>query len=355
LQVGWFWLLSSIGAGAGCANLFVQYLGSIWHPASQTGARIAIITLLIAVPTAANYVGVRSGANLSNALTVAKLLPLCLLIILGLVHFSQQPQLISVVEFTHPGSGAWLRALLLLIFAYGGFENTLAPGAELKDPRRNVPFALITGLIVCAALYALIQFVTVATIGTKATEYPLADVASMLFNHGSLFIALGVMISTYGWLSGDLLASPRIVYAFAETGDAPPVLGKVHAEFHTPAIAIVAHALLTWLLAVTGTFLWVAALSAASSLILYSGVCASLIRLRQLRPQAQAFRIPFGPALAVLAIGISLALIFALDGRQALLMGITALIATANWWWAKRREIQTQRASQKVAAAGVSD
>jgi APA family basic amino acid/polyamine antiporter len=210
LQVGWFWILASIGGGAGCANLFVQYLGSIWHPATETGARIAIITLLIAVPVAANYFGVRSGANLSNILTVAKLLPLVVLITLGLVQFSRQPQLISAVEFTHPGSAAWLRALLLLTFAYSGFENTMAPGGEVKAPRRTMPFALVTGLVACAILYALVQFVTVATIGTKPSEYPLADTASVLLSYGGLFIAVAVMMSTYGWLAGtffSLLAS----------------------------------------------------------------------------------------------------------------------------------------------------
>jgi amino acid transporter len=344
LQVGWFWILASIGGGAGCANLFVQYLGSIWHPATQAGVRIAVITILIAVPVVANYFGVRNGASLSNTLTIAKLLPLVLLIILGLIHFSRQPQLISVVEFTHPGSAAWIQALLLLIFAYSGFENTMAPGAEVKDPRRTMPFALWTGIVACAALYALVQFVAVATIGTKPSEYPLADTASVLLSHGGLFVALAVMVSTYGWLAGDILLSPRIVYSFAETGDAPQFLAKIHSGFHTPALALFAYAALTWILAITGTFLWVAATAAASSLVLYSGVCASLIRLRKMNPNKDAFRVPFGPVLAIVAICISLALVTALELRQVLLMSVTAVLATANWWWAKHREEQQRRA-----------
>jgi len=317
--------------------------------------RIAVITFLIALPAAANYVGVRSGARLSNILTLAKLLPLGILILLGLLRFSQHPQLISSIEFTSPGTAAWLRALLLLIFAYAGFENTLAPGAEVRNPRRTVPFALIVGLLVCAALYASIQFVTVDSIGTRPTEHPLADVADLLLSHGSLFVALAVMISTYGWISGDILTSPRIVYAFAETGDAPRFLGNIHSGFQTPAFAIVVYAILTWVLAVTGTFLWVAAVGGASTLILYSGVCAALIRLRHVEPRAEAFRIPFGPVVAVLAIGISVVLISALDRLQALLMVITAALATANWWWAKRREVHNKQDAQGVVAAGISN
>ncbi len=354
LQVGWFWILASIGGGAGCANLFVQYLGSIWHPAAEAGTRIAIITLLIAVPAAANYFGVRSGANLSNTLTVAKLLPLVLLIVLGLFRFSRQPQLISAVEFTHPGSSAWLRALLLLTFAYSGFENAMAPGAEVKNPRRAMPFALATGLIACAILYALVQFVTVATIGTRASEYPLADTASVVLSHGGLFVAVAVMMSTYGWLAGDILLSPRIVYSFAETGDAPHFLAKIHSGFHTPALAMLVYSVLMCMLAVTGTFLWVAAIGAASSLVLYCGVCASLIRLRRLNPKKDAFRIPFGPVLAVVAICISIALISALEIRQVLLMSVTALLATANWWWAKHHQAQERRAAKLINTTSVS-
>jgi len=165
-----------------------------------------------------------------------------------------------------------------------------------------------------------------------------------------MFVALAVMVSTYGWIAGDLVISPRIVYAFAATGDAPEALAKIHPRFHTPVFAIVLYAAVTWLLAVTGTFLWVAAVSAASSLVLYSAVCASLIRLRQVRPDANALRISFGPALAVASIAISLALISALNLRQAGLMGFTALMATANWWWAKRQESKT---ASKIAVASL--
>lgn len=351
LQVGWFWILASIGGGAASANLFVQYLASIWHPATEATVRIGIITLLIGVPVIANYFGVRSGANLSNTLTVAKLLPLVLLIVLGFLRFSREPQLISAVEFTHPGSSAWLRALLLLTFAYSGFENAMAPGAEVKNPRRAMPFALATGLIACAVLYGLVQFVTVATIGTRASQYPLADTASVLLTHGGLFVAVAVMMSTYGWLAGDILLSPRIVYSFAEIGDAPRSLAKIHSAFHTPALAMLVYAALMWIIAVTGTFLWVAAIGAASSLILYCGVCASLIRLRKLNSSGDAFRIPFGTVLAVVAICISIALISALDIRQVLLMSVTALLATANWWWAKHNV--TQPTGQTSARAGL--
>jgi amino acid transporter len=334
------------------ATLFVLYLASMWPAAGERWERIGIMAAVIIVPTAVNYFGVRRGANLSTVLTVAKLLPLILLIVLGLVHFGNHPQLISVAEFAQPRMSAWMRALLLLIFAYAGFEFAVAPAGEVKDPRRTVPFALATGLAICAALYTMIQFVTVATIGASTTPHPLADTASVLLHRGgSQFVAVSVMISTYAWISGNIVTAPRIVYSFASNGDLPDWLAKINPTFNTPAWAIIIYAVLMWLLAATGTYLWVAAVGAAALLILYSGVCASLIRLRRLQPGAQALRIPFGPALAVVSIAVSLALISALNLRQGLLIGVTALIASANWWWAKRQTINEGVSTVAVAAS----
>ncbi len=170
LQVGWFWLLASLGAGAASANLFVQYLASIWPTAGHGFARIVIMTVLIAIPTIANYFGVRSGTNLSNILTVAKLLPLAMLIVLGLARVIYQPNDVHVIEFTNAGWSAWCNALLLLIFAYGGFEHTLAPSGEVKEPRRTVPFALFNGLLICAVVYTL---VCPASAGNGESVHPL--------------------------------------------------------------------------------------------------------------------------------------------------------------------------------------
>ena len=352
LQVGWFGLFACIAGGAANATLFVFYFASIWPAAGERWSRIGIMAAVIVIPTVVNYFGVRRGANMSTVLTVAKLLPLVLLIALGLAHFiQQQPQPAAVAEFAKPGMSAWLRALLLLIFAYAGFEFAVAPGGEIENPRRTVPFGLATGLLVCALVYTLIQFVTVATIGASATQHPLADTASVLLRRGgSLFVAIAVMISTYAWISGNIVTAPRIVYAFAANGDAPAFLAKINPRFNTPVLAIAVYAVLMFLLATTGTYLWVAAVGAAALLILYSAVCASLIRLRRMQPEAQALRIPFGPAFAVLSIAISVALISALDRHQVLLIGVTALLATTNWGWAKQRSTEGPATTELAAS-----
>jgi amino acid transporter len=170
-----------------------------------------------------------------------------------------------------------------------------------------------------------------------------------------MFVVIAVMMSTYGWLSGAILNLPRLACSLALGGDFPTFVGRLHARFKTPAAAIVLFSGIVWGLAATGTFLWAAALSGGATVIIYSGMCAALIRLRQSQPHADALRIPFGRTLAVTGILIALALLTQLHAREAFLIGITAVIATANWWWAKRREIPTPKVSDGVVATRVSD
>jgi len=356
IQIGWLRLLSAISSGAANAMLFMIYLAGILPWAAHVWHRVLLLTIVISVPTVANYIGVRSGARLTNLLTVAKLLPLGLLIALGLIRFGGRFELLHVSDITAPNRASWLSALLLLIFAYSGYDYALIPAGEVKAPRRTIPFALFSGLLVCAVVYMLVQFVTVATIGVGATDRPLAETASILIGRGGgLFVTIAVMISTYGWVSGGILTVPRLACSLASQGDCPVFLGRLHPHFNTPATAIVLYAALVWLLAATGTYLWLVALGGGAMSVIYVGTCAALIRLRQLRPQADALRIPVGRAFAVTAIIILVAVLTRLHGRQALLIGLTALIAIANWWWAKRRDLQKQRASQAVTAASASN
>ena len=193
------------------------------------------------------------------------------------------------------------------------------------------------------------QFIVVASIGTAGTDRPLAATAAVLMGRGGgLFVSLAAMISTYGWLSGNVVNAPRLLYSLSAKDDFPKFFSSVHPRYNSPARAIVVYAVLIWLFAVTGTYLWLVELSAGSITILYAGVCATLVKLRRLNPNVEALRLPLGPVFSAVGVAISLLLLTRLERRQVLLLGITALFATANWWWAKRRELQKQRASQPV-------
>lgn len=339
IQIGWFHLLSIIGAVAAVAHLFMDYL--VTFVPLSTLERNLLLAILFAIPAVTNHFGVRAGANLSNILTLAKLSPLALLILFGVGRLVHQPQMIHASELLSPGLSNWVRAFIFLIFLYGGWEDTLIVAGEVKEPRRTIPFGLLLGLLICTGFYILLQFITLAAIGTNVTERPLAAVASVLIGRsGAAVVAIAAMVSTYGWVSASLLNAPRLVYSFAAQGDFPGVFAKLDPRYQTPTAGIILFALTGWLLAVSGTFLWIVALSAASMIIYYAATCACLGRLRKMHPRADAFRVPFGRTLSMVAIGIALLLMTGLHTSEALLMCVTALIATANWLLVRRRRVR---------------
>src|SRR6516165_6005549 len=175
LLVAWFWFLAGAGGLAAAANLFAAYLG-IFVPALTAGwARALTLGLLIAVPTVINCRGVQGGSGLSVFMAFAKITPLVLLALLGVAHFGDSRILPSVSDVMMPGWSAWGTILLLLVSAFGGWEDALAPAGEVKQPRHTLPFALAAGLLISAALYTVVQYVVTA--GGVANEHALADIA----------------------------------------------------------------------------------------------------------------------------------------------------------------------------------
>lgn len=342
LQVGWFWLLAIVGGGAAGANLFLSYLAHFAPPVAHGWLRAVTLLMVIAVPTGANYVGVRQGVNLSVLFTAAKILPLALVIGLGLMEAASPSRAPTqaVSSFVFPSSLAgWPQLLLILVYAFSGWEDALVPTGEVQQPRRVIPFGLTAGLLVCAVVYTLFQFVIVRTVGASPTDRPVIETASALLGHGAgAFVAVAVMLSTYGWISGAFLNAPRFPMALAQQGDCPALFGRLHPRFHTPSLGILLYGAVVLVLALTGSFLWAIALTAGSLTIFYAVSCAALIQLRRLQPSASAFRLPFGRVLAVIGIGISIGLLAQLELRQLGLMAVTALFGTANWIWARRNE-----------------
>ncbi len=334
LQVGWFWLLAIVGGGAAGANLFLLYLAHFLPSVSHGWFRLVTLLLVIAIPTAANYLGVRQGVNLSVLFTAAKILPLALVIGVGLLERGSPSRAPAQLL---PSSLAGLpKLLLILVYAFSGWEDALVPTGEVQQPRRVIPFGLSTGLFICAVVYTLFQFVIVRTIGASPTDRPVVETASALLGEGAgSFVAIAVMLSTYGWISGAFLNAPRFPMALAQQGDCPALFGRLHPRFNTPSVGILLYGVVVLMLALTGSFLWAIALTAGSLTIFYSVSCAALIQLRRTQPAASAFRLPFGRLLAVVGIGISIVLLAQVEVRQLGLMSITALFGAANWLWAR--------------------
>ena len=335
LQVGWINWLVRITSAAANANLFVVYLAEFWPAAKEFGPRALVLTAIFGLLAVVNYRGVRQGAQVSDIFAVAKTLPLALFGLIGLFFLRGE----YFGTGGAAGTGEWTQALLLLVFAYGGFESALIPAEEVREPRRNYPFALLVAFGLIALLYTLIQTVAVGTLppGTE-TDRPLALSAGLFLGAGgAALISLAALVSTTGLLSGTMLNSPRLTYALAEQGDFPAVFAAVHKRFHTPHVSILIYAVLSWGLAVYGSFAWNANLSAVARLLIYGSACAALLMFRARGGEAPAFRVPAGQVLAVAGIGFCVWLLLRMSREEFVILGATALLAAATWLWVRRR------------------
>jgi basic amino acid/polyamine antiporter, APA family len=347
IQIGWFSWLAPMGTSAAAANLFSSYMAAYAPFAGTTLGRAMVIVSLFAFLATANCLGVKVGANLSSVFTVAKILPLLLLIVLGLGYFAKHPETFMNAAPAPKGISPWVDAMLLLSFAYGGFENAILPAGEVKDPRRTFPIALTAGLLLCILLYSLVQFVSVATIGTAPAERPLATAASLLIGSGgAAFITVAAMISTFGHLSAVQLATPRLTYSLAERHDFPAAFGRLHPRFQTPYLSILVFGALTCILALSGTFRWAIAMASGALIVIYGSICASLIRLRQIRPGEAALHLPFGPAIACACIAIAFALLARLTLREGFLLLVTFAIASLHWLTVRGHETKHRASAE---------
>jgi amino acid transporter len=339
IETGWFLWLVRLTAPAAAANLFVNYLGEFIPQATGAVPRLVLLTLLFGCLAWVNYLGVRAGTRLSNVFTVAKLVPLFAVAIAGAFYVWTGHGAAAVIAVPAAGAKTWLKAMLLLIFAYGGFESPLIAMAEAKSPRRDAAFSLFAALLTCAVLYTSIQWVVLRVLPDPVhSDRPLADVARVLLGGpGAALIAVGALVSTYGYLSANMLAVPRATFAFAEQGDFPAFFAAIHPRHRTPHLSIFAFAALAWAFALFGSFTWNVTLSAMARLGCYAIGCAALPVLRRKQPGAAGFLLPGGPAFAVLAVALCAVLVFGVDLGGSIILLTTAAIGLLNWLMVRGR------------------
>jgi APA family basic amino acid/polyamine antiporter len=332
LQTGWLLWLTRISAGAAVANVFIDYLSGFWPQARGPATRFVILTILIGGLAAANIRGVKMGMWFSNSSTIAKLLPLVVLIIGGLTFIYLHGSPVPPVPESHSG-GAWFDAILLVVFAYGGFEAALIPAGEVKNPARDAPVALIGALVIVTTVYCLVQFVVVHMLPNSAqTGRPLAAAAHVFGgNSMATVISVGALLSVFGYFAGTMIVSPRITFAFAEQGDFPRPFAAIHRRYHTPYVSIVAFAALLWMLALIGTFRWNVAVSSGSRLFVYGLTCAALPMLRKKFPGKEGFHVPGGLGFAALGIAFALVLLSRMGLAELVALAITTAISFLNW------------------------
>ena len=265
--------------------------------------------------TLVNHIGVKDSTRVNNILTIAKLLPLTTFIIIGL--FNIQPDSLKITtEFQF---SSFTTSVLLLIFAFGGFESVLVNTGEIKNPRKNLPFALITAFIFITIFYCLIQLVSIGTLPELAnSQKPIADAAQLFMgNWGGIMITIGAVISTTGTLNALVLAGSRLPFAFSQENQFPKLFSFIHPTRNTPTWSLLLFIVLTTGVSIAWTFLSALTMGSIIRVITYLMVSISMLRLRFLKKdQRDFFKVRYGNILALIAIGFAIWLLLSIKGEE---------------------------------------
>ncbi|QDI05514.1 amino acid permease [Xanthomonas cerealis pv. cerealis] len=327
-EIGWMIWLTRISSAAALGNGLADAVVRFWPAATGGGARLAIVVGSLGLLTAINVIGVKSAARTGVALVIGKLVPLLLFVSIGVFYvdwslaFSGKAP--DLRDFGNMGEAA-----LLLLFAYAGFENIPAAAGEYRNPRRDVPFALITMIVTVTLIYAAVQVVaqgTLANVAQSAT--PLADAASGFGGEAlALILTVGATISILGTTSNTVMLGPRFLFALAQDGYGPAFLARVHPRFRTPAAAILLQGVLSLALALSGSFVQLALLSMVTRLFTYIGTAAAVLVLaRRYRDRQGALHLPGGPLIPLAALLLALALLLSASWQNLAAAGVALLV-----------------------------
>lgn len=321
-EVGWIFWLGRISAVGANYSVFLLYLGYFEPQLSQGLPRAAIITVLAVLITLANIRGIKLSSQIVNAFTISKLLPLGLLILAGF-FFLDFEKSGAAKDFT---SADFLRSIFILVFAYGGFEQASIPGGESKNPKHDLPRALLFAIGIVTLVYVSMQFVVYNLDPTIAgSKRPLAQVAELIIGPlGAGLIALGAIVSTCGYVFGASLAVPRLTFALAEQGQLPTILARLHPRFRTPWFSILLHFIITWTLAILLTFLQLAVINVMARLVVSVVTCLAVMRFQKTDRAPSAFRLPGKQLIPLAGIGLATLLLFQASQHE-LIYGTLAL------------------------------
>jgi amino acid transporter len=338
-EVGWMTWIARIASIASLSVFFARAVGYLWDGANHgVGQALTIVLPLLAL-TWINVRGIKAGALTAVVLSLGKTLPLVLLVAVGIFSVSWS----RVFPVPMPESGNFTKAALLVLYAYAGFENTSAPAGEFKNPKRDVPFALLTQIAIVTAIYTLVQLVAIGTVPNLGhSQTPLADAGRLLLGPaGGFLLTLGAALSVLGTNNNTVLAGPRYLYALAENGRLPRVFARIHPRYRTPHVAIltqtgialaliaidaILHALSPGALGVAEEL---AVLSTIARLATYIGTCLAVPVLRRKLPASpRTIRLPGGPVIPVAGLVICLLFLSAAETKNFVAGGI-ALVAGA--------------------------
>jgi amino acid transporter len=340
------WVMA-IFSTAAVSSAFAASLATLWSPLGGVLGRALILAAEYALLAWLNVRGTKQGARLVEVVTVAKLLPIILFLVVGFA-LARGPAPNVFGNVSAPALG---RSVIVLIFAFAGIESALVPSGEVKDPARTVPRALGIAMVAVTLLYVAIQYVAQKILGASlATEQaaPIVSAARVVAGTaGATFIAIGASISMFGHGSGMTLATPRILYAFGRDGVLPRVFSRLNPRFHTPDIAIVVQCAIMFVVALTGTFASLAILADVSVLTLYAlcALAAWQLARRNVHEGGTPFRVPGGAVVPWLAIIMIVWILTHAKPRELEVVAGTLAVA-AVLYLLRRGEIEARRVAR---------
>lgn len=326
--------LSCVLASAAVANIFVDSIRELSPAIGSTAIRVVMLLILYAGLALINIRGVRLGARFVQTVTVAKLLPLLILVGVGIFFLNAD----NLAWPGMPPLDAIGDTAIVLIFAFLGVEVALTPSGEVKDPARTVPRAILIALVGVTTLYLIIQVVAQGVLGSELgnnTSAPLASVANIVLgNSGRLLVLVGAIISTFGYVLGDMLAAPRALFGMANNRMLPGVLAYVHPGFRTPRNAIIIHALLAFGLAASGSFERLIVAANLAILVMYTLCAAAVIQLQRkdVRREGEPFRLWGGPVIPLVAGAFAIWLASHAEPKEFSAVGIALAVAVVLYF-----------------------
>ncbi len=329
---GILYFLLAVLSVSGVVNVLATSVGVLAPPLATKVARFVIILSVFGFLAAINIRGVRTGVRVVGAVTLIKLLPLIVFVLVGI--FFIRPG--SIAWAGWPGSKPLGESVLLLIFAFMGIETALVPSGEIKAPARTVPRAIFIALAITTLLYVMIQLVAQGVLGSELAKHadaPLAEAAVRFFGvAGRTLLLAGATVSALGFVTSDILGSPRIIFAFGRDRVLPAWFAHIHPRFHTPDVAIITYAAIAFVLSFSSTFQKLAILANVVTLLLYLLCCLAALELtrRDVRTDGAPFTFPGANLIPILAIGVIIWILAHATAKEfavtAVCLGVASLL-----------------------------